>query len=283
MESLDDRSRPSGWNIRPHAHANLHHIFFLDGGGGQMRSEGRLFTFDAPVLLLMPARRVHSFSWYPESSGRVLTVSDAYLHELLAREPVFRSLFEDANCLMLPPRAAETKAIASALSRVTRELSWTAPGHAAAIEANLVSLLVEILRIARWRGEGDTTPPGPQAEIVARFREAVEENFRTARTLEDYAAELGVSITRLRAACLKIAGQPPLRLVQDRVLLEAKRVLLYSNMTVAEAAYYLGFDDPAYFSRMFHRGCGESPRAFRARHFKAVAHAHRRSRGRARA
>jgi AraC family transcriptional activator of pobA len=39
--------------------------------------------------------------------------------------------------------------------------------------------------------------------------------------------------------------------------------MLYSNMTVAEAAYYLGFDDPAYFTRVFTKGCGQSPRAFR--------------------
>ena len=52
-------------------------------------------------------------------------------------------------------------------------------------------------------------------------------------------------------------------LLQDRLLLEAKRLMLYSNMTVAEAAYYLGFDDPAYFSRFFVRGCKVSPRQFR--------------------
>ena len=69
----------------------------------------------------------------------------------------------------------------------------------------------------------------------------------------------------MRAACRLIAGAPPLRLIQDRQLLEAKRALLYTNMTVGEAAYYLGFEDPAYFSRFFTRGAGEAPRRYRAR------------------
>jgi AraC family transcriptional activator of pobA len=52
-------------------------------------------------------------------------------------------------------------------------------------------------------------------------------------------------------------------LVQDRKMLEARRALLYSNMTVAEIAYHLGFDEPAYFTRVFTRHAGVSPRSFR--------------------
>jgi AraC family transcriptional activator of pobA len=74
---------------------------------------------------------------------------------------------------------------------------------------------------------------------------------------------LGVTQPRLRVACLKVAGLPPTQMIQRRVLLEAKRALLYSNMTVSEAAYYLGFNDPAYFSRFFARATGQSPRSFR--------------------
>jgi AraC family transcriptional activator of pobA len=54
-----------------------------------------------------------------------------------------------------------------------------------------------------------------------------------------------------------------MRLVQDRILLEAERVLLYTNMSVAEAAAYLGFEDSAYFSRFFAKRTGRPPRAVR--------------------
>jgi AraC family transcriptional activator of pobA len=54
------------------------------------------------------------------------------------------------------------------------------------------------------------------------------------------------------------------QLIQERLLIEAQRQLRYTSMTVAEVAYYLGFDDPAYFSRFFARGAGRSPRAFKA-------------------
>jgi AraC family transcriptional activator of pobA len=98
---------------------------------------------------------------------------------------------------------------------------------------------------------------------VARFRELVEAGYRTNRTLGAYASDLGVSVWTLGAACRGVASASPLGLVQDRKMLEARRALLYSNMTVAEIAYYLGFDDPAYFTRVFTKHAGSSPRAFR--------------------
>ncbi|MFO7288350.1 MAG: helix-turn-helix domain-containing protein, partial [Gammaproteobacteria bacterium] len=57
----------------------------------------------------------------------------------------------------------------------------------------------------------------------------------------------------------------PIKLVHHRVLLEAKRQLLYTTKPVSEIAYGLGFDDPAYFTRFFSRRTGMSPRAYRAR------------------
>ena len=53
-------------------------------------------------------------------------------------------------------------------------------------------------------------------------------------------------------------------MLDERALLEARRLLLYSNLSVTEIAYSVGFDDPAYFSRFFTRHVGQPPRAYRA-------------------
>jgi AraC family transcriptional activator of pobA len=80
-----------------------------------------------------------------------------------------------------------------------------------------------------------------------------------------YAAGLNVTPARLRAACIEVTGKTPTRVLEERLVLEAKRNLTYTNMTVAQIAYYLGFTDPAYFSRFFSKLVGESPAAFRRR------------------
>jgi AraC family transcriptional activator of pobA len=76
---------------------------------------------------------------------------------------------------------------------------------------------------------------------------------------------LNVTPAQLRAASLEVTGKPPVRVLDERILLEAKRTLTYTNMTIAETAYSLGFSDPAYFSRFFSRLAGESAGSFRKR------------------
>ncbi len=269
LETLDARSRPNDWNIRPHAHANLNHIFLIQQGGGEMLAERERLPFLAPAILLVPAGTVHAFHWHRESTGWVLTLSDTYLDDLYARETGFRALFERPDGLAIEAGGDEAGLFDFELARLARELNWAAPGHQAAIEAHLTAVMVEAMRLIEGGRRRGPVPPGPQAQLVARFRAAIEERFREHLPLGAYAVRLAVSPSQLRAACLKVAGQPPARLVQERRLLEARRLLLYSNVTVAEAAYHLGYDDPAYFSRVFQRHAGQSPHAFRKRHFMA--------------
>lgn len=257
LEPLSDRSRPNNWNIRTHAHGGLSHIFHITSGGGQMRAEDQRHDFRAPAALLVPAGVAHGFQFEPESEGQVLTISDHYLKELMLRERSFAPLFDAPAALSLAPRALD--AFFAALSR---ELVWVTTAQEVAIEAHLLCILVTCARASEQAGSNGIDP-GAQALLVARFREIIEHHYRRALPLSRYVALLGVSERQLRSACLKIAGQPPTHMIQMRLLLEAKRALLYSNMSVAEAAYYLGFRDPAYFSRFFARAAGRSPRAFR--------------------
>jgi AraC family transcriptional activator of pobA len=260
LEALDDRTRPNDWNIRAHAHADLNHVFHITSGAGVMYVDAEVIAFTAPCLVLAPSGVVHGFAYEVETTGSVLTIADSYLRDLTAREPDFASLFR-APCQL--PLGAESR-IEASLASLSRELVWTAPGGGAAAEAHLLAVLVEVLRLLVRARAVSPAVQGAQAMLVARFRELVEVHYREGLSMDAYAGRLGVSVARLRAACLKVAAAAPLSLVRDRTMLEAKRALLYSNMTVAEVGYHLGFEDPAYFSRFFAKAEGRSPRAFRA-------------------
>jgi AraC family transcriptional activator of pobA len=268
IEDLDYRSRPSDWRIAAHSHKDLHHLIHVTVGGGTATVDERTLPMEPTCLLLIPAGRVHGFAFLPETSGRVLTVADSFLGELIRREPGFERLFANPICLTLPEEPAVCR-IACGFAQLSRELVWQAPAHASAVEAELLTILVTMLRRAHEQLPDKPAPPGPRRELVARFRAAIEQSYRTDRPLEAYANALGVTVAQLRAACLSIAGSPPRRLIQERVALEAKRLLLYTNMAIAEIAYALGFDDPAYFSRFFTEQTGLSPRAFRTTRHEA--------------
>lgn len=264
VEALDDRSRPSEWTIRPHAHAELNHVFHIAGGGGIMRADAQSFDFVAPCLLIIAAGTVHGFHWHTESSGSVVTVATAHLQDLARHDEDLRRLFHAAA--VVPLDAAQHAAIAAATGRLMQELGWAALGHRAAADAGLLDLMVTALRARHVRAPDDAGGAllrGYQAELVARLRQRIQERFRLREPVEAHARALGVTPGRLRAACARIARQAPSDMLDQRALLEAKRALLYSNASVAEIGYALGFPDPAYFSRFFTRHVGQPPTAFR--------------------
>jgi AraC family transcriptional activator of pobA len=259
LEFVDERSRPARWVIRPHAHTDLHHVFEMFVGGGVIHADGARLEFEAPQIIVAPAGAVHGFHWVPETNGRVLTFSDAFLRAIARRDPSLSQLA--AGGVWAAPY--KDSRIGDAMTELARELSWKAAGHDLAVEAQLSIVLVETLRLRAKVEQEAQAPPGPQALLVARYRQLIEERFRAHPSVEQCAAELGVSPGRLRSACRAVAGASPVRMLQDRLALEAQRVMRYSNMTVSQVATYLGFSDPAYFSRFFTRECGATPRSFR--------------------
>jgi AraC family transcriptional activator of pobA len=265
IETIADRSRLHDWEIRAHTHRDLHQLLVILGGSGSMRAENTSHACAAPALLLVPAGVVHAFVFEKDTRGYVVTVAETALADLAVREPAFRALFDGAIAVDLHNSALEAHELEEAVVRLQREFQWTAPAHAAATQARLITLLVCAVRATHQLHGTRRGTRGPRAALVARFRQAVEANLRAGWDLSRYAKSLGVTPTRLRDACLEVTGRPPTHIVHERLILEAKRSLKYTNMTIAETAYDLGFSDPAYFSRFFSERVGVSPAEFRRR------------------
>lgn len=260
VESLDDRSRPSEWTIQSHIHRDLNHLILIAKGGGSMLAEAAEVHFEAPCILLVPAGVVHGFAWHRESSGHVTTLADSYLRDLTNRDEDLARLFHRPLAVALA--APDASLIDAAIRELRRELAWAAPGQRAAIDAALLSIMVRALRGARL-AEAPVVTKGRQANLVARLRDQVENRFRLRESVSDHARTLGVSLTALRLACAQVAGTSPAAIMDDRTMLEARRLLLYSSLSISQIAYAVGFEDPTYFSRFFARQAGIPPRRYR--------------------
>jgi AraC family transcriptional activator of pobA len=269
VETIADRSRINDWRIQPHAHRDLHQLLVIFTGGGEMEAETRRQPFRAPALLIVPAGVVHGFSFAEDTEGYVVTLADTLLRDLARDETSFRSLFADANCVSLneePIQLQEfVQEFGDTLPKLRRELVWSAPASAAAATARLTTLLVSAVRALHQPAEVVSAAGNARAALVARLREKIETHLRGGLSVAQYAKSLNVTPARLRAACMEVTGKTPIRVLEERLVLEAKRNLTYTNMTIAQIAYYLGFTDPAYFSRFFSKLAGESPAAFRRR------------------
>jgi AraC family transcriptional activator of pobA len=264
VEYLHDRSRPNKWVIRPHAHTQLSHIFLIVRGGGTMQAEESTMEFNSPALLIVPSGTVHGFGWHWESRGSVITLADSYLHDLVRRDAYVNELLRIPRTIELG--VEDVASLERDLARLTKELLRAARGYHAAVDSAVLSIAVTALRRAEHLFDAGTVTPGHHAALVARLRVRIEKRYRMRESVPTYAKALGVSTTALRVACARVAGMPPAAMLDQRALLEAKRALLYSNRSIAEIGYYLGFLDPAYFSRWFHGQVGRSPRRYRAQH-----------------
>jgi AraC family transcriptional activator of pobA len=100
-------------------------------------------------------------------------------------------------------------------------------------------------------------------ELVGRFQELVEKNFRQMHEVQQYAQELSISPDYLSKIIKKYLGTPSQEYILDKLLLEAKRLLVFTNLSSKEIAYHIHLDDPSYFSRIFKKKTGLTPNEYR--------------------
>ncbi|WP_405425964.1 helix-turn-helix domain-containing protein [Micromonospora sp. NBC_00617] len=104
----------------------------------------------------------------------------------------------------------------------------------------------------------------PEVETYQRFCREAEHGYQVTRRVEDYAAALGCSVRTLTRACLAVTGRSAKQVIDERVALQAARLLAASDEPIAEIGRQLGFSEPTNFGRFFTREIGVSPGAFRA-------------------
>jgi len=263
VETIAARSSLYDWKIRAHRHRDLHQVLIVWRGPIEAQLDGVTRALRGPAFVIVPPLTVHSFLFGRQTDGLVVTFAAG-----LARE-----IFRNTTCLWevldRPAAAGFRRAQLAATDlpqlakMLLRESSRAATGRDSALHGLLTTLLTNVVRISAG---AEVAVPGAairERELVARFREAVERRYRAHFGGGAYARDIGSSEAALRKACVTVAGQPPTQLIHARMLIEAQRQLRYSGMSITQIAYYLGFEDPAYFSRFFTRGMGASPRSFR--------------------
>jgi AraC-like DNA-binding protein len=99
--------------------------------------------------------------------------------------------------------------------------------------------------------------------LLNEFRKLVNKRFYSLRTTKDYANELNITPNYLNALCQEYFLKTVSEIIQERVILEAKRMLMHTSLSISEIAYKLGFNDNSYFGRYFKKVVGMTPESFR--------------------
>lgn len=133
------------------------------------------------------------------------------------------------------------------------------------VRTYLKQLLIRATR--SWKRQHlthDVTDQQSDLEFFRKFTRLVEEHYKCKHTVADYADFLCMAPKTITHKFNRLQLPQPNEVIKNRIILEAKRLLVHTSLTAKEIAYELGYSDPAYFSRLFQTKTGESPSSFRA-------------------
>jgi len=244
----------------PHV-LEFYEIFLITRGSGTLTLDGRPYRV-APgsVFFTSPGQ---PRQWLARSlDGLCLFFTADFLEDFfkdplfLFTLPYFHRAGGDLRLALRPPAAAMLAMRLKAMQREIRRLRADSP-HA--LRAALYEALIQLSRafVAKTGG------PGMENSTALKLRRLIERHFRESHRPADYARGLRITVGHLNHLARRHLGRTAGVVIRERLVLEAKRQLIHTDITAAEVAYALGFKDPAYFARFFKRETGFSPTTFR--------------------
>lgn len=265
-ESIPERSALHHWQIRPHRHTDLVHLLHVYRGQVELELEGNLHPLQGPLVIVVPSMCIHGFRFSPDVDGHIITLARPLVEHLVETVTNAGSLLFQAGFYTLRDADRQHR-VTTLVAQIDAEYRQPAAGRAHLLEALIQALVVELTRLQVIPGQGTTAIErrNRNHHQLEDYLTLIEARFRHQPRIEQFAAQLGVSSAHLNSLCRRLANRSALQLLHERLLLEAKRQLTYTNMTISQVADSLGFSEPAYFTRFFKRNTGVSPREFRLR------------------
>lgn len=248
---------------RPHRH-DYHELIWIREGRGEHLIDGRPLEVEAGTVTVIGRGQVHQFRHAEALRGGVVRFREEALHGGAQRILPARLLSGAGGREIRVPGDAGG-ALDAVLSMLASESRRPPDSYAADIVRHLLSAL--LLWLERWHDAARAERPGDDADLQLhrRFSERLEGDFAIHHDARHYAESLRVPGPALARALTRRTGRTTKELVLDRVMLEATRLLRYTDLTVGEIAHRVGFRDPLYFSRAFRRHIGDPPQEYRAR------------------
>ncbi|MFC6632555.1 helix-turn-helix domain-containing protein [Microbulbifer taiwanensis] len=259
-ESISSRSQLHDWKIKPHRHSDLVQLLFLRAGRADAELDGSAHLLQPATLLLVPAMCIHGFQFSRDVSGEVISLATPLVGQLATRQPLLRPLLRE---VALFPLENLRQRFETLIGEIAAEYARPAPGRELVLESLAGILLTWIARLNTEPAATGGQPADRGGQHLLRFSRLVEREYRAHRPIDFYAERIGITPAHLNALCRRLSGRSALQIIHERLLLEAKRALIYTAMTINQVSDSLGFSEPAYFTRFFKRLTGLSPRVFR--------------------
>lgn len=250
-----------------HKHSFFHLAYFTEGTGTHIL-DFETFPIKKGVIYFMRPNQVHKWSFDGKVDGYVMNFSDTFFDQLLISSQItdqfsFFSLFSQQQVFELNDLTQHKTAA------LFEKILTASAADSTYTTLEIATLMLQLfILVARETGEIQLQHRNNNAVLMRKFIELIEGNFNKLRLPKEYAALLFVTSNHLNTVCREQMKMAAGEMIRDRVILEAKRLLVNFDLSIATIASELNFEDNSYFVKFFKKYTGYTPEAFRKLYYK---------------
>lgn len=265
IEDIAARSQQHDWEIKPHRHGRLFQLLCLYEGEMQVKLDDNTHQLSGNWAVSIPPGCVHGFCFPADTQGVVLTVSAALFspHEQQELQTWFDDLLRLPRCIHFEADSQNLVHLQQHFNTIKQEQEQMNTGYSMMLRWMVKATLMTLKRQLEHYAPPDQQAHNTGTRSFQTFRHLLEQHYRDHWGVREYAAQLHISSTTLNRLCKQQLGITAKESIQNRLLLEIKRRLIYTTATHENISHTLGFKDPSYFSRFFKNHEGISPLEYR--------------------
>jgi AraC-like DNA-binding protein len=241
----------------PHRHA-YHEIIWVRQGSASHLLDGEVLEFPTYTALVVPKGRIHRFKPTVDCRGSVIRFKDEFL---LDTSHLIFSRFAGHTALKLT--AEQASGIENYLELLRSEYGQSDPYNLQTLRYLLAAFTAKLEEMRLLQSQMVPRDFTRTQCIWNRFSAIIEEKFKTEHKVSYYASELGVTPRKLGAIVRLYTGKYVSEVIDERLITEAKRLILFSDRTIKEIAFELGFEEHSYFTKVFRKLSGKTPADFK--------------------
>lgn len=252
--------------VSPHAH-NFFQGFILEEGTTSLEFEDNLAKIAAPAFFTIPKNIMHGLSNSDDCRGWIINLSDLFLENILKKDADIVMELDTIHIEHLVQGEA-TEEVFLLMKKIVLEFNQSLPGKSLILQ-NLVTILIVSLHRMSQKNENlilTANTDNTSKIYFRRFINLIKSKHTFKKSVKSYAVDLGISEGHLNRITHKITKESPKDIILNYFILEAQKELSSFDKTITEIAYQLQCDDSAYFSRLFKKKTGITPKKFREKH-----------------
>ncbi len=254
---------PTAQSAEPHRHA-FYEVFWITSGAGTHTIDFHSYPITTETLYFITLGQVHSWEVTTPVTGYAVLFTEDFM-PITPLEPLTLRSFDFFHRVdhlpVLRIAAEEARPFHEICQHLVLEYQENRYGRMFILQSLLGILLVQAQR--SYGSAGVRGVLSAADGLVESYIRVIDLHFREKQQVHEYAALLGITPGHLTDTVRARTGMAASQFIYQRIILEAKRLLSYSEQTVAEVGYALNFQDPSYFTRFFRRECGVTPGEFR--------------------